>query len=146
MNTHCQQCGNVLEPAKQGRPRKYCRACSPTPPSKIRAKLQATPEAGVQGSDTNLNGEPGRVRSAVEAEIERADAGGSVPAALAVTLAERLDLGTDSGTGLAALAKAIRSLIVEISVSAAREDGLVQQLREARDRKRPRQRREVRRT
>ena len=133
MNTHCKLCGDVLEPTLRGRPRTYCRACSPTPPTRLKPQPAPPPPSD----------EPGRVEVAVLAEINRADAGDSVLAALAVTLAKRVDLGIDSGTGLAALSKAIRALVEEIG-KAAKDDSIVAQLREARDRKRPRQRRGTR--
>lgn len=125
MQTHCSNCAAVLEPSKPGRPRKYCRTCAPPYP-------RGKPEPPPPTSD-----EPGRVEVAVAAEVARANAEGSVLAALALTLARRLDLGTDSGTGLAALAKSIRSLIEAIGHEAP-SDSLVAQLRESRDRKRRR--------
>ena len=122
--TNCADCNAKLPPPRPGHPRTYCESCSPQRRKSKEPVLVAVDPV-----------EPGRVEIATRAELDAAGHSDTVLGMVALTLAERMDAKADTGSSMAALAKALRETLEAINRN-NNVQTLVDQLRARRDRKR----------
>lgn len=128
----CEQCGGPLDGMSS-----RARFCSTTCRTRSAKGHPATPAA----EDEPPHAQSGRQAAAVLAELASAGRQDSALGVAALALAERVDKGAqETGAALAALVKALRETLAEALKDAEASGDLVDELREARERRQARAR------
>ena len=113
----CRDCGTMLPaPSGRGRPRSRCEGCAP----------RSAPVVLVPA------GPDGTIAGAVKAELVAAGRDGSSLGLTALALAEQLDAGGETGSGMATLAKQLGVTLAQATKDAAVVASPLDELRERR--------------
>ena len=123
----CITCNAELPARKRGGQRRYCQSCAPV----VRAKPAAVTSLPAPAAPSE-----GRNVAATRAALQSAGRVETVAGAAALSLAEILDAGGQSGSAAAALVRELRATMDEALQGVRTSTSLVDELRARRDAKR----------